>query len=241
MTEYIFLVKSEKNRKNCLGCLNEEKKWVRPIKRDNGFLDEEVTMDNGAVIDLFDVVEMEFGNPIPIKHHVENMTFLPDKKMHFIRKLGNDERNSLLKEISNSNLLSQSETKYDLFELIIKSGRSIATLGPIDSFDIGFDQHPKIYFKGKNEHIFNIPCTDYKFCAFVQKKSAAFVKNGFKLNSSQIPELKGKPTYFVIGLTGDHLDEKGNIESGKYGPPDGSIAPRYWPMVVSVLPLPDYV
>jgi hypothetical protein len=220
--------------------LDETKKWVRPIKPDDGFLEKEITMDNGEVVDIFDVVTMEFGDPIPIKHHVENMTFLPNKKIQFVKKLSDNEKSALLKEISDPRLLSAIETKYALYDAILKSGRSIAPLGPIVDFNIGYDSHPKIYFTGKNDKKFSVPCTDIKFCAFIKTKSEDFRKNGFRMNSKEIPELKGKQTYFVIGLTGDHLDENANIVSGTYAPPDGSMEPRYWPMVVSVLIVPDY-
>ena len=60
------------------------------------------------------------------------------------------------------------------------------------------------------------------------------------INSQDIPELKDRQTYFVIGLTGDSLDEDYKIKDGKYAPPGSSIQPRYWPMVVSVLTVPYY-
>ena len=46
MTLVTFLVKSEKLRRICLGCLDENKKWIRPIKPD-GFTERDIKMDNG--------------------------------------------------------------------------------------------------------------------------------------------------------------------------------------------------
>jgi len=64
MPLYTFLVKSEKKQGICLGCLNENKKWVRPIKP-GGFLEKDLIMDNGNTAEIFDMVDMEFGSPIP--------------------------------------------------------------------------------------------------------------------------------------------------------------------------------
>jgi hypothetical protein len=92
MPLYTYLVKSQKFHKYCLACVNEDRQWIRPIKRDNGFADEDITMDNGEPIDVFDVVDMKFGAPHPIKHHVENMTFIRGCKLTFVKKLNGSER-----------------------------------------------------------------------------------------------------------------------------------------------------
>lgn len=74
MTLFTFLVKSEKYGNICLGCLDENKRWIRPIKP-GGFVEKDIIIDNGKMLDIFDVVDIEFSSPIPIKHHIENMKF----------------------------------------------------------------------------------------------------------------------------------------------------------------------
>ena len=240
MPLFTFLVKSEKKQKICLGCLDENKRWVRPIKP-GGFDEKDIMMDNGKVIEIFDVVDMEFSGPIPIKHHTENMKFVPDGRIKFVKNLYETERSALLKEVTNSQLLRNVESKYELYDEIINSGRSIALVGPIVSFDIQYGNHPRLFIVGKNNREFDIPCTDLKFCAFIRSKSADFEKNLLPIISSQnIAELKGRQIYFVIGLTGDSLDENGRIKCGKYPPAGSSIEPRYWPMVIGVLTVPAY-
>jgi len=241
MTRVTFLVKSEKYGKICLACLDESKRWIRPIKP-GGFVEADIMMDNGAIIDIFDVVDMKFSSSFPIKHHTENMKFVSEGSIKFVKKLSETEKSALLREVTNSQLINNVESKYELYDEIINSGRSIVLLGPIASFDIEYEgNHPRLWIIGKNNSEFDIPCTDLKFCPFIRSKSADFEKNLLHLiNSQNIAELKGKQTYFVIGLTGDSIDENGEIRSGKYAPAESSIEPRYWPMVIGVLTVPTY-
>jgi len=241
MTLCTLLVKSEKYGKICLGCLDESKRWIRPIKP-GGFMETDIIMDNGDMMDIFDVVDMKFGSPFPIRHHTENMTFVSEGSIKFVKKLSETEKSALLQEVTNSQLFDNVESKYELYDEIINLGRSLVLVGPIASFDIGYeDNHPRLRIVGKNNREFDIPCTDLKFCAFIKSRLADFEKNLLPFISSQnIAELKGKQIYFVIGLTGDSLDENGEIRSGKYAPAGSSIEPRYWPMVVGVLTVPTY-
>src|SRR3972149_5149262 len=111
MTLCTLLVKSEKYGKMCLGCLDESKRWIRPIKS-GGFMETDIIMDNGEMIDIFDVVDMKFGSPFPIKHHKENVKFTQSTKINFVKKLSETEQRTLLKEISNTQLLKKVESKY---------------------------------------------------------------------------------------------------------------------------------
>jgi len=241
MTLCTLLVKSEKYGKICLGCLDESKRWLRPIKP-GGFMETDIIMDNGDMMDIFDVVDMKFGSPFPIGHHTENMTFVSEGSIKFVKELSEAEKSALLQEVTNSQLFDNVESKYELYDEIINLGRSLVLVGPIASFDIGYeDNHPRLWIVGKNNREFDIPCTDLKFCAFIKSKLADFEKDLLPFISSRnIAELKGKQIYFVIGLTGDSLDENGEIRSGKYAPAGSSIEPRYWPMVVGVLTVPTY-
>jgi hypothetical protein len=241
MTHFTFLVKSEKYGKICLACLDESKRWIRPIKP-GGFVETDIIMDNGEVIDIFDVVDMEFSSPSPIKHHTENMKFVSEGSIKFVKKLSETERSALLQEVTNSQLINNVKSRFELYDEIINMGRSIVLVGPIASFDIRYeDNHPRLWIVGKDNREFDIPCTDLKFCAFIKSKSADFERELLRLiNSQNIVELKGRQIYFVIGLTGDSLDENGRIRSGKYAPEGSSMEPRYWPMVISVLAVPTY-
>lgn len=240
MAHFTFLVKSEKYGGICLGCLDERKKWIRPIKP-GGFMERDIIMDNSDMIEIFDVVDMEFGSPFPIKHHTENMKFRPCSQIDFVKKLNVTEQEVLLKEIADTRLLKKVESKYELFDEIINSGRSLVLAGPIASFDIEYDDHPRLWIVGKNNKEFDVPCTDILFCAFIESKSADFENNIHdRIRSQDIAELIGKQTYFVVGLTGDSLDENNKIQDGKYAPEGGYIEPRYWPLVVSVLTIPSY-
>lgn len=240
MAHYTFLVKSKKLGGVCLACLDERKRWIRPIKP-GGFAETDIIMDNGEMIDIFDVVDMKFGSACPIKHHTENVEFTLGTQIKFVKKLNVTEQKALLKEIANTQLFKKVKSKCELCDEMINLGCSLVLAGPIASFDITYAKHPGLWIIGKNNKEFSITCTDLKFCAFVKSKSAEF-KNDTRdyLSSQDITELKGKQIYFVIGLTGDHLDENNEIKDGKYAPPGGSYEPRYWPMVVSVLTIPDY-
>lgn len=79
-----------------------------------------------------------------------------------------------------------------------------------------------------------------RFCKFIRNKLADYKGDDGIISSQDVAELKNKQIYFVIGLTGDSLDENNEIRDGKYAPPGSSIQPRYWPMVVSVLTVPNY-
>lgn len=240
MVHVTFLVKSEKYGKICLACLDEHNHWIRPIKP-GGFMEADIMMDNGAIIDIFDVVDMNFGSPFPIEHHTENMKFVSGANIKFVKKLTEVERSALLKEVSNSQLMNKVKSKYELYDEIIISGRSIVLAGPVATINIEYGNHPRLWVIGKDNSEFDIPCTDLKFCAFVRSKSAAFEKNLFPINSQEIAELKDKQIYLVIGLTGDSVDENGIVISHKYAPEGSSIEPRYWPMAIGVLTVPDYL
>ena len=242
MTLFTFLVKSEKYGKICLGCLDENKRWIRPIKP-GGFVEKDILMDNGKMINLFDVVDTKFGAPFLIKHHKENMKFPSGTRIKFVKNLDETEQSALLTEIANAQLLKKVESKYELYdEILLNLGRSIVLVGPIGSFDIQYNcgNHPRLWIVGKNNCVFDIRCTDIKFCAFIKSKLADFGANeDSTINSQNVAELKGKQIYFVIGLTGDSLDENNEIKNGKFAP-DG-MEPRYWPMVVSILTVPNYL
>jgi len=238
MTQVTLLVKSDKYGKICLGCLDEKKKWIRPIKP-GGFAETDIKMNNGNVIEIFDVVDMKFGSPFPIKHHTENMRFTLGTQIDFIKRLDLTEQRVLLKDIADTQLLKRAKSRFDLFDEIVSSERSLALIGPIASFDITYGDHPRLWIFGRNNREFDIPCTDIRFCEFIKSKSADFVNKPF-VRSQDIAELAGKQIYFVIGLTGDSLSENNEIEDGKFAPAESSIEPRYWPLVVSVLTIPNY-
>lgn len=240
MVHVTCLVKSDKYGKICLGCLDESNQWIRPIKS-GGFTEADIIMDNGEIIDIFDVVDMKFSCPFPIEHHKENMKYTLGTQINFVKKLSVTEQKALLKVITNTRLLKRVESKYELYDEMIKLFCSLVLVGPIAHFDIEYKKHPRLWIIGKNDEEFDIPCTDLKFCAFVKSKSADFKSDihGY-LSSQDITELKGKQMYFVIGLTGDHLDENNEIKDGKYAPEGASYEPRYWPLVVGVLTIPSY-
>ena len=235
------MVKSQKKGGICLACLDESNDWIRPIKL-GVFQEKDIVMDNRKVMDIFDVVEMNFEVVYPIKHHKENMKIVENDSIKFIRNLSDSEKKTLLLEISESNLLNNVETKLELYDEIIKLNRSLVLLGPITSFDISYNlNHPRIWFKGKNDEEFYVSCTDLKFCAFNKSKINDFMqKSADYINSKDVEELKDKETYFVIGLTGDHLNKDGEIESGKFASRYRIYEARYWPMVVGIITVPDY-
>lgn len=239
MAHFTFLVKSEKLGGVCLACLDENNQWIRPIKP-GGFTETDLIMDNRKKINIFDVVDMTFTSPFPIKHHTENMKIKPGTQIKFVKKLNITERRRLLKQVADTKLLKKVTSKYELYDEIIKSNRSIVLVGPIASFDITQGNHPRLYIVGKHNIEFNIPCTDIKFCEFIKSKSADFENSPVNWISSQNTSgLKDNQIYFVIGLTGDHLDENNEIQDGKYSPDVSEIEPRYWPLVVSVLAIPN--
>ncbi len=242
-----FLVKSEKHGKICLAGVDENGRWVRPIKP-GGFEERDIVMDNGKMITFFDVVDMKFSAPFPIKHHKENMLLTPGASIRFVRKLGESEQKSLLSRIANSRILDAVNSREELYdELSSNLGQSLVLAGPVDSFEIQCNiisgkTHPRIWVVRPNDkrRVFYITCTDIRFCKFIGNKLADYKGDDGIISSQDIAELKGKQTYFVIGLTGDSLDENNEIRDGKYPPPGSSIQPRYWPMVVSVLTVPNY-
>lgn len=140
-------------------------------------------------------------------------------------------------------MLNKVENKYELYDEIIRMGRSIVLVGPINSFDIEYTgNRPRLWVTGRNNLQIEIPCTDHAFCQFISNKSAVFASNLLPIISSEnLLESQNRTMYVVIGLTGDHLDENGEIVSGKYAPPGTTIEPRYWPMAVSVLTIPSYL
>jgi hypothetical protein len=242
-----FLVKSEKHEKICLACVDENGRWIRPIKP-GGFEEKDIVMDNGKIMALFDVVDMKFSAPFPIKHHKENMLFDLGTSIRFVRKFGENERKSLLSRITNSRILDEVSSREELYdELSSNLAQSLVLAGPISLFEIQCNiisgkTHPRIWIVRQNDkqRIFSITCTDIGFSKFIRSKLDNFEGNGGILSSQDVAELKNKQIYFVIGLTGDAIDEDNNIKDGKYAPPGSSIQPRYWPMVVSVLTVPNY-
>jgi hypothetical protein len=176
------------------------------------------------------------------------MLFAPGTSIRFVMKLGEDAQKNLLSEIANARILDSVSSREELYdELSSNLGQSLVLAGPVDSFEIQCNivsgkTHPRIWIvrpKDK-QRVFYITCTDIRFCKFIGNKLADFKGDDGIISSQDIVELKNKQIYFVIGLTGDSLDENGEKIDGKYAPPGSSIQPRYWPMVVSVLTVPNY-
>lgn len=201
---FTFLVKSEKYGKICLACVDEHKRWVRPIKS-GGFDEKDILMDNGEPIHLFDVVDMRFAAPFPIKHHKENVLFSPGSRMRYVRTLGENEQSSLLSEIANPQILNEVKSREELFdEMSLNLAQSLVLTGPISLFDIQCSilgkNHPRIWIVGQNDgqRIFSIPCTDLRFCKFVDNRLSYLRETEGIVSSQDVPELRGKQTYFVI-------------------------------------------
>jgi hypothetical protein len=236
---FTFLVKSIKYGGFCL-CFydNEKKRWIRPIWP-GGFTDKDLLMDNGEPMSIFDVVDLKLGKPTPIKHHIENYEFPKGSDIKFVKKLGDEEKNEFLDGICDTAIIEGIESKYDLYEAILASKRSITMIGPIKEFGIGYGKHPSIWFTREGNTIFSLPCTDFEFCKFAVK---VFETSGGKqyVNSAEIAEFREKQVFFVIGLTGDSVKENGELKDGKYTPDEKTIPARYWPMVVSIITVPNY-
>jgi hypothetical protein len=246
ITLFTCLVKSEKNRKICIACVDENKRWIRPIKP-GGFEEKDLVMDNGKIMTLFDVVDMKFSGPFPIKHQKENMLLTLGTSIRFVRKLGENEQKILLSRIANTRILNVVSSREELYdELSTDMTQSLVLAGPINLFEIQCNiisgkTHPRIWVVRQNDkrRIFSIACTDVVFCKFIGSRLANFEGDDAIISSQDVAELKNKQIYFVIGLTGDSLDEDNRIKDGKYAPPGSSIQPRYWPLVVSVLTVPN--
>jgi hypothetical protein len=154
----------------------------------------------------------------------------------------------LLGRITNSKILEEVTSREELYnELAFNLGKSLILAGPIKLFEIQCNvlsgkKHPRIWIVGKEDkqRIFYITCTDIEFCKFIKSKLDYLKDNRGTISSQDIPELRDKKIYFVIGLTGDSLDEDNRIVDGKYAPPGRGIEPRYWPLIVSVLTVPQY-
>jgi len=121
----------------------------------------------------------------PIKHHTENMTFIPNGKIYFVKKLDENERSALLNEVTDPQLLNKVQSKYELYDEIINLGISTLLIGPFSSFDIQYGNHPKIWFTGKNSQQFSVTCTDLKFSTFIKSKSSNFENNFLPYINSQ--------------------------------------------------------
>ena len=239
-----ILVKSEKNGKICLAGLNENRRWVRPIKA-GGFMEKDIVMSNGEEISLFDVVEMKFSAPYPINHHTENMLVSSGSEIKLAMKLGEESQKSMLSETVDPVLLDEVSSKEELHDKMVDLlHQSLVLVGPVVSFEIQSSiisgkNHPRIWIP-LSQKPFYFTCTDSRFCKFIGNKLAKD-KGDSPVSSQDVAELRGKQTYFVIGITGPLLDENGEIKPNKYAPPGSSIQPRYWPMVVSVLTVPNYL
>jgi hypothetical protein len=239
MLVFTYLVKSIKYGGYCICFYNSEtKRWIRPIKP-GSFIYDDLLMDNGEPMSILDVVDFKLGKPAPRKHHVENFDWFEGTKIKFVEKLSDKENSDFLNSLSDKHLLDKVESKYELYEMIAGSQRSVVLVGPIAEFGIGYGNHPKIWFIKDGETVFSLPCTDHEFCDFAQNM---FENSGGKhyFNSSEVDELKDKEIYLVIGLTGDSIKENGEIRDGRFSPDEENIPARYWPMVVSVITVPSY-
>ena len=137
--------------------------------------------------------------------------------------------------MADSSLLNKVGSKFGLYEQIVASGKSLDLLGPVEEFGIQFHcgNHPRIWIIRDGIALFDVRCTDYEFCKFVENFFANTDKS--YVRSRDIPELRDKLLYLVIGLTGDHFDENGKIKDGTFTSDKDTFPPRYWPMVVGVI------
>jgi hypothetical protein len=233
-----FLVKSQKFGRICLGCVDENKNWIRPIKP-GGFSEKDIVTDKMEAIRLFDVVEMSFSGSYPIKHHKENQLFTSGSSIRFIENLNEQQRIALLLQIASPQVLHSFNSGEHLRDELSKLSKSLALFGPIKTFDlqygVKFGSRPRIWILNPIDlqRRFAVTCTDIKFCSFINAKLASFSSPDGIISSSEIAEFKDKETFFVIGLTGDSLEENMEIKPRMFNG-------HYWPLVVSVLTVPEY-
>lgn len=219
----------------CIAGVNDELKWIRPIKKPVLKL-KDIKVKNRGYLSVSNVYDFSFTKHIPNAPQAEDYLMDEKKDIMHIKTLTESERKSLFLKLSENSLIT---SDLDIAAILKNNKRSLILLGPVTvesvymRYEDKYMKSPRISCKIDSFLIKNqkgksdISCTDLKFRAFAKDLLKKENKKDMLLTGVELKRSLGFSHVFIaIGLTRYFEPKKGNGD--------------YWPMIIGFHTIPDY-
>lgn len=215
----------------CIAGVDEQRKWIRPVKEGELSL-ENIRVSRNDYVSIGNRYKFTFSGQSPLKCQTENYTIDTSQNITHITTLTETQKRELFLSLSESSLVTSNPT-LDITQILKSRNRSLVLLGPVKVqrvyiYKNGNMKSPNITFninsinvKGPNNRT-DLPCTDLKFRAFAKNLLRQRNTTSITLEENELKDLLGyNQIFIVIDLTTLFRGEN-------------------WPMSIGVHTLPDY-
>jgi hypothetical protein len=210
----------------CLAGINEDNRWIRPVKAYPNHLETGDIFNkktNQVIYENFNIVDIPLIKKATETPHSEDYILDVNKDPKVIGTILPQERESfLIKCCENDFLKGCSEPINKLLE---DSSCSLILVGPVKIHYVVLERGktPRIHFEivGVYKSDKTLPCTDLKFRALSKRILRDTNSQKIVLNSIQLAEMMGTSKIFLgIGLTRKYKEEFHTMIIGIYTIPD---------------------
>ncbi len=223
----ILAVTRMQEKRICIAGINEEGKWVRPVKDYPGHFEEaDISSKEGSIIyKNFNIVEIDFTKKLDNPPHSEDHVINESKEPKVVGDVPSEKRGQFLNSHTENNFFANHEGE-PVRKVLQEANRSLILIGPVNIRCVVFkkDKGPKVLYDlpGINIESRYTPCTDFKLRSLskrVLKENDELVMNWTQLKE----ELKIEKVFLAIGLARWWEEKK-----------------DYYDMIIGMHTIPDY-
>ena len=225
----ILAVTKMQERRICIAGINEDGKWVRPVKDyPNQFEETDIfDKDKSIIYENFNIIEIDFTKKLEKPPHSEDYIINEDKKPKVIGNIPLQKRGEFLISHTENDFFANREGE-PVRKILKGANRSLVLVGPVDIRYVVIEsgKTPRICFDIPDVYDCerSTPCTDLKFIAFCKEISKGKNNKKIVLNSHELKRtLEIESIFLALGL-GRWYEEKKD----------------YYDMVIGFHTIPDY-
>src|SRR3989338_8009097 len=172
----ILAVTKMQERRICIAGINEDGKWVRPVKDyPNQFEETDIfDKDKSIIYENFNIIEIDFTKKLEKPPHSEDYIINEDKKPKVIGNIPLQKRGEFLISNTENDFFANREGE-PVRKILKGANRSLVLVGPVDIRYVVIEsgKTPRICFDIPDVYDCerSTPCTDLKFIAFCKEIS----------------------------------------------------------------------
>lgn len=225
----ILAVTKMQERRICLAGINENGKWIRPVKDYPNHFEEADIFDKERILIYknFNIIETDFIRKLEKTPHTEDYIINEDIKPKVLGSLPLQKREEFLISNTENGFFANHEGE-PIRKMLKEANRSLILVGPVDIKYTVIEENktPRIRFNILNTYDCerSTPCTDLKFIAFCKEILKERNNKRVVLNSHELKRLlKIKSVFLALGL-GRWYEEKKD----------------YYDLIIGFHTIPDY-